>query len=80
MTPQPSPSVGTWYAGECGTGIFQVIRCDVSSGIIHLGAADGRRVRMTLAWWSRRPLKAAEGGREPVRGIDRFEWNEPVLG
>jgi hypothetical protein len=72
------PSIGIWYAGERGTGAFLVIERDESSGLIHLQATDGRRVRMTFESWSRRPLTRAQSSMGLVD--ERFEWDEPAIG
>ena len=59
MNPSFEPSIGILYAGERAAGAFLVIDRDESSGVIHMRAADGRRVRMTFERWSRRPLARA---------------------
>ncbi len=76
MQPDFEPRIGTWYAGECGTGAFLVIERDAFSGVVHLRSADGRRVRMTLEKWSQRPLNPAQS----LHARDRFEWYEPAIG
>jgi hypothetical protein len=80
MKPNSEPCVGSWYAGERHTGAFRVIARDESSGVIHLQAADGRRVRMTFKTWACRPLNSAHGALELRGSSEHFEWTEPVVG
>ena len=80
MTRDREPRVGTWYLGEADAGRLRVIDCDVLSGIIHLRAADGRKLRMTFASWHRHPLVPADGGDRLDHLPDPFEWHEPAIG
>ncbi len=80
MRPHREPRIGTWYVGEADTGSFRVFDCDVASGVIHLRAADGRRLRMTFERWYRQPLTPAQATDVMEDGPVRFEWNEPVIG
>jgi len=77
---QFEPCVGTWYAGERETGLFQVIHCELSSGTVHLRGADGRKVQMTLERWAKQPLTPAEHRVGIECGTDRVEWIEPFIG
>ncbi len=74
------PRIGAWYVGEYDAGAFCVLECDVIGGVIHLRAADGRRLRMTFDRWYRQPLVPAQGIEQVEYRIERFEWNEPAIG
>ncbi len=74
------PRIGTWYVGEADTGSFRVFDCDVVSGVVHLRAADGRKLRMTFESWYRHSLVPADGADRMDHAPDRFEWQEPAIG
>jgi hypothetical protein len=77
MYSEPRPTVGVWYTGQGGSGLFQVIDHDSRRGLLHLRGLDGRRVRMTVDSWSKEPLEPAT---HAIQAALTFEWDEPVVG